>query len=838
MNLALLDPFRRQLPDRIVSTFNLPRSFHPVPLIHHDTAKSSSSPLLPVSPLPSSPSSKKVSKQLLDKEEIEDQHEKCDEEDQLSDSSVKNPDDEDEDEDYDDGGGSASMCVGDGDGNRDDDDENRESCLATCFHRRGLYLATSYQSGAVAVFDFMTRRLVALFHPTSHINDQQQNSQLQRGITSLSWSRRSRRLVCASAETPYIYLLNNAHPTHPHWSPRYKTWPPTHPPPKTSSPSNENSALTTSSKHLKHKNKDKHSPTKSKFIKDSNKTNTNTPTNTTGASLTESDESSLSQIITKMASTLHPYQLLPVQCYKSLTLVPAHNDEHNADQEKESRRNIPLTFEWNIYPSNMEMNPFPNLPKVQQKELKQKSFQNLILSLPIPIAKDGLRTHPYDSHLGLAIATDGSLLMYSFPPTTKDPTTVGWAKVFPLICSLELSNRPSLFTLPQHQNPLESNALSNEEKNNPYSVTCATFNKEGNCIFAGTHYGRLLLFDLTYSDENIVLSPNQPTHEIKKITASPGNTITDIVISPNGHSVVINSKDGILRLFSVSNLMQRFHSNSSTTPTPEVIFQDPMNKHIWKSPTFSGDSENLLAGCNPKIKQSKEDCQYKIYIWNITNGSLCDVLSGPQTISMTDIASHPTRTFLGIATSDGLMDIWGPRMDWTAFAPDFQAMTNNVEYMEMEDEFDTVINDDDNDPHDHHKENDSTDISEGNQSPHLKQQDNQDMTMEDVTSSEPILTTKSVHVNPTNTSNKKEKSEQQQQQQQNSHHDDVHVDVVSVDKVPMFDSDSEEEEEVFWFDNAKVTNLLNYGKQNSENNNKLLGCEKGDRKRKHIEEEE
>jgi hypothetical protein len=39
----------------------------------------------------------------------------------------------------------------------------------------------------------------------------------------------------------------------------------------------------------------------------------------------------------------------------------------------------------------------------------------------------------------------------------------------------------------------------------------------------------------------------------------------------------------------------------------------------------------------------------------------------------------------------GLVDIWGPRIDWTAFAPDFQALPSNIEYVEQEDEFDIVV---------------------------------------------------------------------------------------------------------------------------------------------------
>ena len=55
------------------------------------------------------------------------------------------------------------------------------------------------------------------------------------------------------------------------------------------------------------------------------------------------------------------------------------------------------------------------------------------------------------------------------------------------------------------------------------------------------------------------------------------------------------------------------------------------------------------------------------------------------------LSCHPTRPFIAVGTSDGLIDVWGPRLDWVAFAPDFQALQHNVVYEEKEDEFDVVV---------------------------------------------------------------------------------------------------------------------------------------------------
>ncbi len=117
-------------------------------------------------------------------------------------------------------------------------------------------------------------------------------------------------------------------------------------------------------------------------------------------------------------------------------------------------------------------------------------------------------------------------------------------------------------------------------------------------------------------------------------------------------------------------------------------------------------------------------------------GNLIDQLTGPQ-ISLYSLSWHPTRSFIAVGTSDGLVDVWGPRMDWTAFAPDFQALQKNVEYIEKEDEFDVIVDDTD-----------------------------------DVVK-------------------RKELSDKIEEREL--------VDVTTIDRIPAFDSDSEREEDAFYF---------------------------------------
>ena len=167
-------------------------------------------------------------------------------------------------------------------------------------------------------------------------------------------------------------------------------------------------------------------------------------------------------------------------------------------------------------------------------------------------------------------------------------------------------------------------------------------------------------------------------------------------MSRNGRLLLINSADCALRLFGAEECWESSKNateghSSSDDVKPRFVFQDLVSKIAWTSCAFSGDAEYVVGGCNSNPHMGD---RYDLYIWNTGTGALIDQLNGPQ-VELHDVAFHPTRPFLAVATSDGIVDTWGPRMDWTNFAPSFQALPMNIEYVEKEDEFDVVIDGDD-----------------------------------------------------------------------------------------------------------------------------------------------
>jgi COMPASS component SWD1 len=81
---------------------------------------------------------------------------------------------------------------------------------------------------------------------------------------------------------------------------------------------------------------------------------------------------------------------------------------------------------------------------------------------------------------------------------------------------------------------------------------------------------------------------------------------------------------------------------------------------------------------------------HDIYIWERNHGSLVKILEGPKEEHGV-VEWHPHRPLIAACgLESGRIHIWSimPQQRWSALAPDFAEVDENVEYIEHEDEFD------------------------------------------------------------------------------------------------------------------------------------------------------
>jgi len=462
----------------------------------------------------------------------------------------------------------------------------------------------------------------------------------------------------------------------------------------------------------------------------------------------------------------------------------------------------------------------PSIPKSNSNNnnyniisIPVRRHPTLLLELPQPLGGP-VELHPRDSHAGLACMIDGSLALFYLPPTafyetlhgkddddvskqkTKDAEVHGSGvdnekrrkyvmNVLQKEESIRVGNLAYLVPPPIGDFDSTGSAVTRKPTGPQYFITCAAFGKHGHILWAVTKCGNLLAFRVdpsmmstlrgrggsngtTGSSGAAVAFANQMLRPTLCVKVPGGAAAWQIIVSRNGKYILINSADCSLRLFDVADLSKAFNDGSTSGPMtnqkdyrnnrtqnadvkPRYVFQDNISKAPWASCDFSGDGEYVCGGCNSYPQPGDN---YKLFLWNCITGELVDQLTGPVS-SLYSLSCHPTRPFIAVGTSDGLIDVWGARLDWVAFAPDFQALQQNELYEEKEDEFDIVVDGDDG--------GDTSEIpgGKGGESVYIR------LSPED---------------------------------------DDVDITTIGTG-IPAFDSDSEDESDVFYFD-TKVDKIL------------------------------
>ncbi|KAF0286737.1 Retinoblastoma-binding protein 5 [Amphibalanus amphitrite] len=176
--------------------------------------------------------------------------------------------------------------------------------------------------------------------------------------------------------------------------------------------------------------------------------------------------------------------------------------------------------------------------------------------------------------------------------------------------------------------------------------------------------------------------PPGPTPQVVasfRVTSGASNStaLKTIEFARRGECFLVNSVDRVIRVYDAQKVLA---AGLDGEPEPVQKLQDQVNKTMWKKCCFSGDGEYVCAGSAR---------QHDLYIWERSVGTLVKILQGTKGELLLDVVWHPVRPIV-TSISAGVVSVWAQNQveNWSAFAPDFKELDENVEYEERESEFD------------------------------------------------------------------------------------------------------------------------------------------------------
>ncbi|PWN28441.1 WD40 repeat-like protein [Jaminaea rosea] len=218
-------------------------------------------------------------------------------------------------------------------------------------------------------------------------------------------------------------------------------------------------------------------------------------------------------------------------------------------------------------------------------------------------------------------------------------------------------------------------------------ITAALFHPSGAYIFAGTTRGEILAF--SFQDSPSPSSSSATCRLIARSNISGSSAIREMALDRSGRSIVVNSNDRSIRVIAIE-VPPLSPINKAPPSSPDAVvsistvhrFQDLVNRTPWNGVGFSGDGEYIYAG-------AAHQAAHNVYIWDRGSGILDKILEGPRE-PLVDADWHPVRPLILSVNVSGSLNVWfTPNAEnWSAYAPGFEELEENVEYEEGEDEFD------------------------------------------------------------------------------------------------------------------------------------------------------
>lgn len=225
---------------------------------------------------------------------------------------------------------------------------------------------------------------------------------------------------------------------------------------------------------------------------------------------------------------------------------------------------------------------------------------------------------------------------------------------------------PSMPKRPKENDPIKAEEQLLLDAKNATTVT--VFSPHGKFIISGTSKGWL----------NVIETRTRIcVYSLKVCTG----VVIYLRLSASGRDVVINAQDRVVRTMTLPNLAAEDLDVDTIDIQAEHKFQDVVNRLSWNHVAFSANGDYVTA-----TTYNNHD----IYIWERQHGSLVKILEGPKEEHGV-VEWHPHRPLIAACgLESGRVNIWSivPQQRWSALAPDFVEVEENVEYEEHEDEFD------------------------------------------------------------------------------------------------------------------------------------------------------
>ncbi|SMN22629.1 similar to Saccharomyces cerevisiae YAR003W SWD1 Subunit of the COMPASS (Set1C) complex [Maudiozyma saulgeensis] len=163
------------------------------------------------------------------------------------------------------------------------------------------------------------------------------------------------------------------------------------------------------------------------------------------------------------------------------------------------------------------------------------------------------------------------------------------------------------------------------------------------------------------------------------------SNIKHLLVSQNGERLVVNCSDRSIR---------QYHLNmvNPIELTLEHKYQDVINRLQWNDIKFSNHAAEYL------VASPHGSSTHELYLWETTSGSLVRVLEGAEEELMAIDWDFKGMKIASTGLETGDIYLWSLVIQpkWSALAPDFEEIEENIDYQEKEDEFDDDDIDDEN----------------------------------------------------------------------------------------------------------------------------------------------